>query len=294
MNRRPSQQDQQDPEQLVRFTPLGQRRLRNAQLAGLATLAAAAALLTIAVIAPAQAQESVAAAPAAAAADTSASPLHLTGNIGVVSQYVFRGTTQTNQKPALQGGFDLNHDNGLYAGVWLSNVSWISDGNPAASASLEADLYGGWKPALNDWLSGDIGVLHYAYPGSYPAGMTKPDTTELYLGVDAKWIAFKYSYSTGDTFGNAGTSGTTYADLSVNHELFAGINGLAHIGRQHYTGPNASSLSYTDWKLGLSRDYSGYVLGLAYTGSNAPDAGYTIRGKNIGRNQWVASINKSF
>jgi hypothetical protein len=73
--------------------------------------------------------------------------LHLTGNIGIVSQYVFRGTTQTNQKPALQGGFDLTHDNGLYAGVWLSNISWISDTNPAASASLEADIYGGWKPA---------------------------------------------------------------------------------------------------------------------------------------------------
>ncbi|QDD66072.1 hypothetical protein EJD96_18830 [Herbaspirillum seropedicae] len=266
------------------LTPLGQRRLRNAQLAGLASLAAAGALLAIAVIVPAQAQDS----------SPTASPLHLSGNLGIVSQYVFRGTTQTNEKPALQGGFDLTHDNGLYAGAWLSNISWISDTNPAASASIEADLYAGWKPVLTDWLSGDIGVLHYAYPGSYPAGMTQPDTTEVYLGADAKWIAFKYSYSTGNTFGNADTRGSTYADLSVTHELTAGINGIAHIGRQRYTGPNASPLSYTDWKLGLTRDFSGYVLGLAYTGSNAPDAGYTIRGKNIGRNQWVASLNKSF
>ncbi len=265
------------------FAPLGQRRLRHAQLAGLASLAAAGALLAIAVITPAQAQEAA-----------TASPLHLSGNLGIVSQYVFRGTTQTHQKPALQGGFDLTHDNGLYAGTWLSNISWISDTNPAASASLEADLYAGWKPALNDWLTGDIGVLHYAYPGSYPAGMTKPDTTEIYLGMDAGWIAFKYSYSTGNTFGNTDTRGSSYADLSLTHELLAGITGLAHIGRQRYTGPNASSLSYTDWKLGLTRDVSGYLLGLAYTGSNAPDAGYTIDGKNIGSNQWVASITKSF
>lgn len=289
MNRRtPQQVEDTTPQSLA---PLGQRRLRNAQLAGLASLAAAAALLAIAVIAPAQAQEAGA---APAASDADASPLHLAGNIGIVSQYVFRGTTQTNQKPALQGGFDLTHDNGLYAGIWMSNISWISDTNSAASASLEADLYGGWKPALTDWLTGDIGVLHYAYPGSYPAGMTKPDTTEVYLGVDAKWIAFKYSVSTGNTFGNADTSGSTYADLSVTHELFGGLTGMAHIGRQHYTGPNAASLSYTDWKLGVTRDFSGYVLGLAYTGSNAPDAGYTLRGKNIGSSQWVASLNKSF
>jgi uncharacterized protein (TIGR02001 family) len=286
MNRR-TQQEQQDE---LQQGPLGRRRLRHAQLAGMATLAAAGALLAIAVVAPAQAQE---AAPASATT-TDASALHLTGNLGIVSQYVFRGTTQTNEKPALQGGFDLNHDNGLYAGVWLSNISWISDTNPAASASLEADIYGGWKPAFNDWLNGDIGVLHYAYPGSYPNGMTKPDTTEVYLGLDAKWIAFKYSYSTGNTFGNAGTSGSTYADLSLTHELFAGLTGIAHLGRQHYTGSNASLLSYTDWKLGLTRDFSGYVLGLAYTGSNASDAGYTIRGKNIGRSQVVLSLNKTF
>ncbi len=288
MIRRHQEKHQQPQPELV---PLGQRRLRRAQLAGVAGLAtlAASVLLAIAVVTPAQAEENANATPVA---DTSA--LHLAGNIGVVSQYVFRGTTQTNQKPALQGGFDLTHDNGLYAGVWLSNISWISDTNPAASASLEADIYGGWKPVLSDWLNGDIGVLHYAYPGSYPDGMTHPDTTELYLGLDAKWIAFKYSYSTGNTFGNADTRGSSYADLSLTHELFAGITGLAHIGRQHYTGPNAANLSYTDWKLGMSRDFSGYVLGLAYTGSNAPDAGYTLRGKNIGRNQWIASLNKSF
>lgn len=274
----------------ARHTPLGRRRLRNAQLASIAALAAAGALLAVAAMVPSQAAESAPSANASA----DASPLHLVGNLGVVSQYVFRGTTQTNEKPALQGGFDLTHDNGLYAGLWMSNVSWISDANPAASASLEADLYAGWKPALADWLDADLGVLHYAYPGSYPAGMTKPDTTELYAGLDAKWIAFKYSYSTGDTFGNAGTSGSGYADLSLSHALFAGINGIVHIGRQRYTGPNSSVLSYTDWKVGMTRDFSGYVLGLAYTDTNAPDAGYTIRGKNIGRSQAVLSVNKSF
>lgn len=284
MNRTSRQQDQQPTD----FPPLGQRRLRNARYAGMATLAVACSLLAIAVTAQDAHAEEV------QEADANASGLHLTGNLSITSQYVFRGTTQTNEKPALQGGFDLTHDNGLYAGVWMSNVSWISDANPAASASLEADLYAGWKPALTDWLAGDIGVLHYAYPGSYPAGSTTPDTTEIYAGLDAKWIAFKYSYSLGNTFGNADTRGSSYADLSLTHELFAGLNGIAHIGRQRYTGPNASALSYTDWKLGVTRDFSGYVVGLAYTDSNASDAGYIIKGKNIGRSQIVLSLNKSF
>ncbi|MFL9923155.1 TorF family putative porin [Herbaspirillum lusitanum] len=258
----------------------------------MATLAGAAlALACVLATAPAQAQGQ---ADSAAAGNDEIPALHLSGNIGVASQYIFRGLTQTNGKLALQGGFDVNHDSGLYAGVWMSNVSWISDTNPAASASLEADLYAGWKPALTDWLTGDIGVLHYAYPGSYPDGMTKPDTNELYLGLDAKWISLRYSYSLGNTFGAADTSGTSYTDLSLNHALFAGINGLAHIGRQRYTGASASTLSYTDWKLGLTRDFSGYLIGLAYTGSNASDAGYTLKGKNIGRSQVVLSLNKSF
>lgn len=278
--------------------PLEPGRLKRAQCAGMATLAGAAlALACVLATAPTQAQD---VAPAQGQADSAAAgnaeipALHLSGNIGVASQYIFRGLTQTNGKPALQGGFDLNHDSGLYAGVWMSNVSWISDTNPAASASLEADLYAGWKPVLTDWLTGDIGVLHYAYPGSYPDGMTKPDTNELYLGLDAKWISLRYSYSLGNTFGAADTSGTSYTDLSLNHALFAGINGLAHIGRQRYTGASASTLSYTDWKLGLTRDFSGYLIGLAYTGSNASDAGYTLKGKNIGRSQVVLSLNKSF
>src|ERR1700694_2456994 len=48
-----------------------------------------------------------------------------TGNVGLFSQYVFRGLTQTNEKPAVQGGFDLGHKSGFYAGTWASNISWI-------------------------------------------------------------------------------------------------------------------------------------------------------------------------
>src|SRR5450830_659674 len=66
-------------------------------------------------------------APAAAPA----SPHTFTGNVGLVSQYVFRGLTQTNGGPAVQGGADYSHTSGFYAGTWLSNISWYTDQNAA-------------------------------------------------------------------------------------------------------------------------------------------------------------------
>ena len=254
------------------------------------TTAAVAALLLQ--VLPTSAQEA-AATNAEAAIAPAASAFTASGNIGLYSQYVFRGLTQTNEKPALQGGFDVSHDSGLYAGIWGSNISWISDATPSASASLEADLYGGYKQALNSAISGDIGFLHYAYPGNFPAGYTKADTNELYLGVDAKWITLRYSYSLGDTFGSPGTRGTNYLDLAVSEELFYGINAAAHIGRQSYTGSNADNLSYTDWKLGVTRDFSGYVVGAFYTDSNAKAAGYTVDGKNLGSSHFVVSVSRT-
>jgi len=259
-----------------------------------AVSAATAALLLQAL--PSDAQEVNVAVPETAAAATAAAPVSAftsSANIGLYSQYVFRGLTQTNDKPALQGGFDVSHESGLYAGVWGSNISWISDATPGASASLEADLYGGYKFPISGDISGDVGFLHYAYPGSFPTGYTSANTNELYLGLDAKWITLRYSYSLGDTFGSPGTRGTNYLDLAVSEELFYGINAAAHIGRQSYTGSNADNLSYTDWKLGVTRDFSGYVVGAFYTDSNAKAAGYTVDGKNLGSSHFVVSVSRT-
>ena len=62
-------------------------------------------------------------------APAAASPHTFTGNVGVFSQYIFRGLTQTNRKPALQGGFDYSHSSGFYLGLWGSNVSWFEETN---------------------------------------------------------------------------------------------------------------------------------------------------------------------
>src|SRR3989338_2408299 len=93
---------------------------------------------------------------ASAAEQAPASPHTLTGNVGLFSQYIFRGLTQTDRDTALQGGFDYSHSSGLYAGTWGSNISWLRDFNAySGGGSLELDFYGGFK--------GNIGKSDFTY-----------------------------------------------------------------------------------------------------------------------------------
>src|SRR3954454_14770233 len=129
-------------------------------------------------------------APTTALAADSPPEKTLTGNVGLYSQYIFRGLTQTNRDPAIQGGFDYAHKSGLYAGTWAWNISWLQDSNAySRGGSLEWDFYGGWKPTWNDFTC-DIGTLYYWYPGDATptpfgavASNPKADTWEVYGGV---------------------------------------------------------------------------------------------------------------
>ena len=146
------------------------------------------------------------------------SPHPLTANVGLYSQYVFRGLAQTNEKPAIQGGADYSHASGFYAGTWLSNVSWFSDTNAGNSNSLEWDLYGGFRKSWDNGFTGDVGYLRYEYPGSYPAlpaGTVEPHTDEAYVAVGWKWATLKYSYAFSDLFGVQDSEGSDYLDLTV-------------------------------------------------------------------------------
>ena len=84
-------------------------------------------------------------------------PYSLSANVFLVSDYYFRGITQTWGKPAIQGGFDFVHDSGIYLGTWASNVS----GNQFAGGSLEWDFYGGYKNKINDDFTLGAGLYYY-------------------------------------------------------------------------------------------------------------------------------------
>jgi uncharacterized protein (TIGR02001 family) len=240
--------------------------------------------------------------------DAKESAHHWTTNVGVFSNYVFRGLTQTNERPAIQGGVDYAHASGAYAGIWLSNVSWFEDTNAGSSSSLEWDGYAGFKKSWDNGLSGDAGLIRYQYPGSYrglPAGTVEPHTTELYASLGWKWAALKYFYAVTDTFGVEDSDGSDYLDLSVavpiNEQLTAGV----HAGRQHFTGASTAArlsgvtndalYTYEDYRANLTYSFAqGWTGALTYTHTNARDAGYTVLGKNLGDDQLVVGVTRSF
>ena len=126
------------------------------------------------------------AAPAASvAAPVAADPSPLTANVSLTSDYRFRGISQSNLQPAIQGGFDYAHSSGFYIGNWNSSISWISDAASAAgkstSAPIEMNLYAGYKYEWSKGFTADVGVLQYYYPTSGATGFTtNPNTTEVY------------------------------------------------------------------------------------------------------------------
>lgn len=221
-------------------------------------------------------------------------------NIGLTTDYIFRGISQTSHNPAIQGGIDYAHSSGLYAGIWASNVSWISDSGAAAagSASMELDTYFGFRNSLAEDFTYDVGFLRYNYPGTYGAGAVKADTDEIYGALGYKWLTAKYSYSLGKTFGVADAKGTDYIEINASVPLGdTGITFGAHAGKQTYDGINAGSgataLSYSDYKLSVSKDFNGYVLGLAYSDTNASPA-YTVLGNELGKGTAVLSVTHAF
>lgn len=202
---------------------------------------------------------------AAVAADT----LPITANVGFTTNYLYRGITQTGAKPAIQGGLDYAHASGFYAGVWGTNISWLSDIGAAAAASLELDTYGGFKGVFAEDFSYDVGLLRYNYPGIYPPGATKPNTNEIYGAIGWKWLTAKYSRSIGNLFGVPNSSGSDYADLSGSYTIEeTGISLGAHYGKQTFSGAGNDLLTYSDYKVSASSDFSGYVVGLAYSSTN--------------------------
>jgi uncharacterized protein (TIGR02001 family) len=239
----------------------------------------------------------------------------VTGNISIVSDYRFRGITQTFEKPAIQGGIDYaNAQNGLYLGNWNSNVS---QGAGFPGGNIEMDFYGGWKKAFGD-LGLDVGFIYYYYPGTDSApGLVgaptnnrtgavasgKVDNKEIYIGGTWKFLSLKFFDSIDDYFAVPGTKNTYYLDLSGNYDLGSGWGVVGHIG--HLNLKDVNDGSYTDWKLGVTKDLSGWVLGATYVDTNAKgDCGsgqfYCFLNtsgtetKNAGKSTVVLSVSKTF
>lgn len=243
----------------------------------------------------------------AQAAETS--PHSFTGNVSLTSDYIFRGISQTGGDAALQGGADYAHSSGFYLGVWGSNVGWIEDYQGYNSGNIEIDLYGGYRNSIGDTgISYDVGVIGYFYPGDRPAGLTKADTAEMYVGLGWKWFTVKYSYAVSDeVFGFGKPTGAFDADgssyLDVSASLPIGETGLtlgAHWGTFNFE--NYGAQDYDDWKISATYDMgkltdklSGVTLGVAYSDTNADSTTWTdANGQDLGEGTGMIWVTKAF
>ena len=257
-------------------------------------------LVTIAVLGTLALPTAVFAADAAPAA-APAPAYTISYNVGLYSQYIFRGLTQTDEKPAIQGGVDFTHSSGFYLGAWGSNISWLEDGGYYDNSSLELDIYGGYANSIGD-LGYNVGVLQYIYPGNDISDTyVNAETTEVYGALSYKWLQAKVSVVVSDgAFANKNSDGTYYAELNANIPLAdSGVTANLHVGRQEYNGSldgvSNDVYSYTDWKVGATKSFAnGVNVGAYYSDSNAKDAGYTLLGKNIGDSTFTAFVQKTF
>jgi uncharacterized protein (TIGR02001 family) len=216
-------------------------------------------------------------------------------NVGVVSDYRYRGISQTRLKPALQGGADFTQvSSGFYAGAWLSTIKWTKDAG--GGGDIEIDLYAGKRGEITSDISYDLGVLSYVYPSnglSKISGFANANTTEFYGQVGTGPVTLKYSHSTSNLFGFVNSKGSSYLDLSANLPLGNEVTLNLHAGRQMVKHNGA--YSYNDWKLGLTREHWGINMSLAIIGTNANNKLYiTPTAKFTGKNALVFSAIKNF
>lgn len=235
------------------------------------------------------------AAPALAAAFMSAVPAashaDLAFNVGAVTDYRYRGISQTRLKPTVQGGVDYSMG-GFYVGTWASGVKWIED--VGGNAKVEVDIYGGYKGEIAKDLSYDVGVLTYQYPRNHLS--PSANTTEVYGALSYGAATVKYSRSVTNTFGNPDSKNSYYLEASTGIDLGENVTLTPHLGYQRIGGPANVQASYTDYALTIARDFSGVVLSAAIVGTSADQAFYVspVNGRKLGRTTVVVGVKYNF
>jgi uncharacterized protein (TIGR02001 family) len=237
----------------------------------------------------------------------------ISGNFALTSDYRFRGVSQSNLKPAVQGGIDFEHKSGFYVGNWNSSVSeWTAPNG----GGIEMDFYGGFKTELGG-VGIDLGTIYYYYPGARVDAVDSKNywnTQEIYIGVGYGPLSFKTSYTITDRYFGLGKSnpgapstftgdakGTIYYDLGFEHEIAKGLTLSAHAGYLSLDG--AASYNIKDYNVGLGYDLgSDWSLGLTFyktsLDKNAKDDEFFVdalaSGKKLYKNGAALTLSKSF
>jgi uncharacterized protein (TIGR02001 family) len=214
----------------------------------------------------------------ASAAEKSKVPGTFSANVGLVSEYYFRGISQNDDKPALQGGFDyeisLAKPVMAYVGVWGSNVDF-NEGTGVDGASIEINYYGCLKGNIGDSGVGwDVGFIYYSYPGA--ARNLSYDFIEAQaalsydFGVAAETASVNWSL---ENLGDRGKS--TYPKLTVDVPVSkTGLTLSSYVARQNIE-KNATfgSPDYTKYNLSVGYNLVGFDLYLAYSDTSISPSG---------------------
>jgi uncharacterized protein (TIGR02001 family) len=195
-------------------------------------------------------------------------------NAALTSDYKFRGISQSDEDPAIQGGFDLAHESGFYIGTWASSVDFGGNG----FGSIELDVYAGFGGDIGDTdFSYDVGVLYYAYPGDdlEGPGPGEGDYLEFYGSVAWKDLTVGVAYSD-DYYLESDEFFYVYADYSfalpadISLDLHVGYNSLEEDGGFLSSDEDG----YTDFSVGLTKSFMAVDFTLAYVGTDLDDDDY--------------------
>ena len=224
----------------------------------------------------------------------------VTGNLGLASDYRFRGISQSQNGPAVQGGVDYAHSSGLYIGNWNSSVSSQLYTN---GAGVESDIYAGYKKDIYKGLTIDVGSYNYFYPNATNGKNPNFNTQELFAGLGYGPASVKYSRSTSNYFGTQNSAGSQYYQADVNQSFepltakLKDLSFVAHYGRTAVA--NNGNLSYNDINVGavytLPKDWN---LGVRYYTNTSKTSTFqnanTVNGQQLYKDAWVASVTKTF
>ncbi|MEX2353301.1 MAG: TorF family putative porin, partial [Gammaproteobacteria bacterium] len=207
------------------------------------------------------------------------------GNVTLASDYLFRGQSQTDNGPAVQGGVDYNHAMGLYLGTWASNINF-ADG-------IEIDYYGGFAGEMGDF-SYDLTAVYYAYPSSdndedfLEFG---PSVTYAFAGDFEPTLTVGFLYSDDYSF-NSGSSVWLYSDLGIALPNDFGLG--FHVGHQ-WIKDNATwgTPDWLEYNVSLSKNILGLDFAVTYSDTDLSQAECFVGG-NICDEKVVFSISAGF